>query len=277
MSPISSIDAPMGSHRGCTSRWSGVAATWLLMLLLCATTTVTMASEPVGSVVFAKGAVSARDEGGGVRLLARDSAVFQRETISTTADSFAVIRFNDDTKMSLRPGSEMLIERYNDAVGEEEASFNLVKGGLRAITGAIGNRRPESIRLNTRAASIGIRGTDLVLRLCEENECQLEELALLEFEPVRTECLVQIDDQPPGLYFAVLEGAIFSEQGDRRVELEAIGAGYASEDEMTCLRLVPRFILNDEFLDVIHLSWQEFELFDTLGLGPDDYPACEIR
>ena len=61
------------------------------------------------------------------------------------------------------------------------------------------------------------------------------------------------------------------------MELEASGAGYASEDEMTCLRLVPRFSLNDKFLDVIHLSWQEFELFDLLGLAPDDYPACEIR
>jgi hypothetical protein len=273
MSPTSLIDVYPSRDSGRRKAW---AAFCVAVLLSCLVAPVS-AMEPVGSVVFVKGAVSAQNESGATRLLARDSTVFQRETISTAVDSFVVIRFDDETKMSIRPESEVLIERFNDDPGSEEARFNLVKGGLRAITGVIGSQRPENVRFNTRAASIGIRGTDLVLRLCETDECQLEELALLELEPVRTECLVQIDDQPPGLYFAVLEGAIFSERGDRRVELEAIGAGYASEEEMTCLRLVPRFILNDEFLEVIHLSWQEFELFDVLGLGGDDYPACEIR
>lgn len=257
------------------SRMAGMRVEWLVLVLMLAASPAG-ASVEVGSVVFAKGAVSATGVDGGVRLLARDSAVFEAEKVATAEDSFAVIRFRDDTKMSIRPNSEIVIDRFSDEDGGESAEFNLLKGGLRAITGAIGARRPENVRFKTRAASIGIRGTDLVLRLCERNECQLEELSLLEFEPVKTECLARVDDQPPGLFFAVLEGAIFSEKEGRRVELEAIGAGYANEKEMTCMSAVPRFIIHDDYLNSINLDWREIEIFDVLGIDPGDYPACEV-
>lgn len=256
---------------------SGIGPRWLLVMMLAvlATSPVHGAVE-VGAVVFAKGAVSARDEAGAVRLLARESPVHQGDTVATADESFAVLRFSDDTKMSIRPNSEVVIDRYSESQGEEAVEFSLIKGGLRAITGAIGSQRPESVRFNTRAASIGIRGTDLALRLCEADECRLEELSLVNLEPVRTECLVPVVDEPPGLFFIVLDGGIYSERGDQRIELDAIGAGYANEQELTCMSVVPRFVLHDEYLNRIELNLDEFELFDVLGIGPDDYPACEV-
>jgi hypothetical protein len=132
------------------------------------------------------------------------------------------------------------------------------------------------VRFKTRAASIGIRGTDLVIRDCLGDACQLEELELSNFEPVKTECVVPMVVDLPGVYFAVLVGKIFSEQGDTQIELEAPAAGYANEQEMTCLGGIPRFIMHDKFLNKIDLSGDEFELFDILGIDDDEYPACQI-
>ncbi len=230
----------------------------------------------VGNVVFAKGAVSARDGDGGVRLLGRDSEVFRLDTISTADNSFAVIRFLDQTKMSIRPNSEIVIDEFNGEVGSEAAEFNLLKGGLRAITGAIGSRRPESVRFRTRAASIGIRGTDLVIRDCVDDTCQAEELALASFDPVRTECLVNLEGQPPGVYFAAIEGVVFGEKDGREVELVAPGAGYADDEDLTCISGIPRFILQDEYLNRINLDWSEFEFFEVLGVGDNGNPMCEL-
>ncbi|KAA3621188.1 MAG: hypothetical protein DWQ08_14430 [Proteobacteria bacterium] len=275
MSPITSSRTGMNPRE--QRRFCSICqmVSWLLVGLMLGSPGA-RASAEIGSVVFAKGAVSAVGTDGGVRLLARDSAVFQQEKIATAAESFAVIRFRDDTKMSIRPNSEVVIDRFDESTGREAAEFSLLKGGLRAITGAIGAKRPENVRFRTRAASIGIRGTDLVLRLCEENECRLEELSMLAFEPVKTECATSVDDYQPGLFFAVLEGAVYSEKVGSRIDLEAIGSGYANDHEMTCMNVVPRFILHDKYLNAIDLDWREIEVFDLLGIDPDDYPACEV-
>jgi len=246
---------------------------WLLVLMFtnsaCATT------EFVGKVVFSKGAVSARGETNVPRLLGRDSPVYRNDTITTGKKSFTVIRFNDQTKMSLRPNSEVIIDKYNDKAGQEEAEFSLVKGGLRALTGLVGKRKPQNVRFKTRQASIGIRGTDLVLRYCEKNECELEELSLAGFEPVKTSCASKIEGQPPGFFFAVLDGSIYSEKNGSRVELDAISAGYASEKEVSCISLVPRFIVHDEYLNTINQDTLILELFQFIG-DNNEFPSCEI-
>ncbi|GJL82181.1 MAG: hypothetical protein DHS20C01_18150 [marine bacterium B5-7] len=250
--------------------------TTLCCLLLLSWLEVANASVQIGSVVFAKGAVSARSTEGTVRLLARESSIFENDTIATADNSFAVVRFADETKMSIRPNSEIMIEHFNEKVGEEQAEFNLLKGGLRAITGAIGKRNPESVRFKTRKASIGIRGTDLAIRDCEGTECQEEEESMTGFDPVKTNCASSVEGQPPGLYFVFTKGAGYAEKDGKRVELVAIGAGYASNTEMSCLSQAPRFILNDEYLEKINVDWQEAEFFEMLGIDDDQFPACEI-
>ncbi len=276
MSPTSVIDRhAVGAGRPGWHRATRLAALVLLLPIVIHASMARAAVE-VGNVVFAKGAVSARDATGGVRLLGRDSDVFQEDTVATADDSFAVIRFVDQTKMSIRPNSEVVIDRFSAAEGEEAAEFNLLKGGLRAITGAIGSRKPESVRFRTRAASIGIRGTDLVIRDCRDDACAREELELSQFEPLDTECVVPLTDYPPAVYYAVLDGGIYAEKNGREVELDAPAAGYADEQEMSCMSAIPRFILHDDALNRIDLDWDEIQVFDILGVGGDDNPMCEI-
>ena len=250
----------------------------LLFLVVCGLFSLNVFSAgEVGSVVFAKGAISAQDATGAPRLLARNSPIYQNDTIVTARKSFAVIKFVDDTKMSIRPNSEITIDRFNASPGEETAEFSIVKGGLRALTGAIGNRKPENVRFRTREASIGIRGTDLAIRICEDDECWIEELALSNFEPVKTNCLTRMDKLPPGEFIVVFSGAIVTgNDAGKEIEMEAIAAAYASEEELTCLAYVPRFLVHDEFLNQVHKTGFYLELDEILGTSGDVDAACEI-
>jgi len=101
-----------------------------------------IANTPVGSVLIAKGVVTASVKNSGLRTLSKGSEVFLGETISTASDSFVVVKMNDNSKVSLRPLSEVILEKYSEESGKEEALFDLLKGGLRAISGDIGKKRP---------------------------------------------------------------------------------------------------------------------------------------
>jgi hypothetical protein len=47
--------------------------------------------------------------------------------------------------------------------------LDLVKGGMRAVTGAIAQRRPEAYKVRTPVATLGVRGTEYYLRICEQD------------------------------------------------------------------------------------------------------------
>ena len=117
--------------------------------------------KPVGKVVTASGiiqAVSIEDE---LRPLMRKGPIFEGDTIQTGENSRAQIRFTDNSIISLQANSEFKVDEYTFGVADQVDSFtgNLIKGGLRVITGAITKKYPESYIIDTPVATIGIRGT----------------------------------------------------------------------------------------------------------------------
>jgi len=145
-------------------------------LLLMVTTTLLLLSQPafsqgakvVGYILATGEGVSAKDGAGKVRALKRRSAVYEGDTVFT--GDFAVqIRLTDGSLTSLRPQTEFKIESYHwegQADGKERGFFSLIKGGLRTITGLIGKKNKKNYQMKTPVATIGIRGTDYGLRLC---------------------------------------------------------------------------------------------------------------
>jgi hypothetical protein len=76
-----------------------------------------------------------------------------------------MVKFIDNSEITLRPATTMTIENFNFDSGkqdEDRAHFNLVKGGLRSVTGLLGKRSKEKFELKTPAATIGIRGTTFI-------------------------------------------------------------------------------------------------------------------
>ena len=139
----------------------------MLLLVLFMQSSSVGAEEQIGDVVFARGAVSAQNSNGQVRILGKSAALFRGDTITTATKSFAVLRLNDGTRISVRPNTVMAINEYADKVGEESATMRLFRGGLRAISGLISKRDPDAFKVRTAVATIGIRGTEFDARLCE--------------------------------------------------------------------------------------------------------------
>ena len=136
--------------------------------------------KAVGKLMFTHGQVSLErgdrdieDNGGDEPLsVTRGDPVFEGDRIITAAASSAQIRFTDGGTMALRPNSEMVLTRYSYQEDNSESSLqttDLVRGGLRSITGAIGHTNPQSVTYRTPVATIGIRGTIIQLLHLEPN------------------------------------------------------------------------------------------------------------
>lgn len=140
-----------------------IFGTFLTLMLLSAS--IAWGAPIAGHVILSKGEVTAVDESGTARSLKRRSEIFNGDTIKTGAIGSVQIRFIDKALMTIKANSEMSIESYllaqqgGDAK-DEKVLMNLVKGGFRTITGSIGKGDKSAYKVNTPAASIGIRGTN---------------------------------------------------------------------------------------------------------------------
>ena len=138
----------------------------VLMVVLLSIVCFPVCAAPAGKVLYARGNVSAQPAGGGLRIIASGAPVEVGETLSTAEESFALIELLDKQRITLRPDTSFAISAFDQTEGKESVALNLFKGGIRALTGLLGKRRPDSFRLTTPSATIGIRGTDFSARIC---------------------------------------------------------------------------------------------------------------
>lgn len=134
------------------------------------------AQQEAGRASSVNGVVSVQRADGSMGIMAKGSAVRPGDTVVTQPDSRAVIDLRDGAKLTVRPGTELKIEgyRYAEAAPDNDSTIlRLLKGGLRTITGLLGKRQPSAFQLNTGTATIGIRGTDFVTRICD-TDCAAE-------------------------------------------------------------------------------------------------------
>jgi hypothetical protein len=115
-----------------------------------------------GRADFVVGKVEAVAASGSRRVLIKGSEINPGDAISTAAEARAQLRFTDGGFVSLQPNTVFRIDQFNyqnKTDGQEKGFFSLLKGGLRAITGAIGHVNRGAYQVNTPVATIGIRGT----------------------------------------------------------------------------------------------------------------------
>jgi hypothetical protein len=77
------------------------------------------------------------------------------------------VTLNDDTRVSLGASSEVRLDRfsYGASDGRLALALNFVKGVAAYVSGRIAKLSPDSIRLETPAAIVGVRGTTLAIRV----------------------------------------------------------------------------------------------------------------
>lgn len=110
----------------------------------------------------------------------------EKARLRTGADGEVVIHFIDEALLVIRPNSQIDINHYRFQAGDRSSSsaVQLLKGGLRYVSGLIGKLNREEVKIYTPMSTIGIRGTD--------------------FDTVFLE--VPREDADAGLYTCVTEG-----------------------------------------------------------------------
>ena len=141
-------------------------------------------------VTHLSGPLLAKKADGTTRVLSTNSAVEQGDTLVTEKKTYARIKFTDNSEISMRPGTQLKVSEYNFDQAkpkEDKVVFNLIRGGMRSITGMIGKRGDQdSYKLITETAVAGVRGTTYECKICEGNCGSI----------------------PNGLYLFVLQGMI---------------------------------------------------------------------
>ncbi|HYD78622.1 MAG TPA: FecR domain-containing protein [Paucimonas sp.] len=186
------------------------------------------AASIAGTVTHLSGPLLAKKADGAVKVLSVKSSVESGDTLVTEKDTYARVKFIDNSEITLRPGSQLKIDSFvfdEQKQENDNAFFSLVKGGLRAVTGALGKRSKERFGMNTPTATIGIRGTIFVAEYVPPDAAAVASYlnasvaaagdAIGPLEPLR---LAQsglgapgggaIGGRAPGLYVQVLDGMI---------------------------------------------------------------------
>ena len=133
-----------------------------LLGLISATFPLSSHAIVAGRADFIIGSVEAVATDGSRRPLTRGADINVGDAITTSGDARAQIRFTDGGFVSLQPNTLFRVDEFNyqnKTDGQEKGFFSLLKGGLRAITGAIGHVNRNAYRVSTPVATIGIRGT----------------------------------------------------------------------------------------------------------------------
>ncbi len=124
---------------------------------------------PAGKIKIASGAVFIVRAGQTIPAQA-GQPVFEADTLKTGADGRLGLTLKDDTRLSLGPSSEIRLDRFAYAPAEGRLGFvlSVVRGVAAYVSGRIAKLAPDSIRLETPAAIVGVRGTSLVIRASQE-------------------------------------------------------------------------------------------------------------
>ena len=230
------------------------------------------AADPVGVIKFARGDVTIESITGETRKAVAGGNLMQNELVVTGAAGITAIQLSDDSRMVLRPYSEFRVDLLNtdddsnDSGSQQSAVLNLLRGGLRLVTGLLGKINPPGYKLITPVATIGIRGTEFNTRLCT-SDCAAEESQL-----AGSDAAANIKE---GLYVNVDEGRVFleNEAAGGPVDLAQGESGYVADlgSLPTILSLVPAFQSLDKIPSPSQLDFDNIEIpDDALQARPDE-------
>lgn len=92
-------------------------------------------------------------------------AVLEADALKTGPDGRLGVTMKDDTRVSIGPASEVRLDRFAYVPAEGNLAFALevVRGVAAYVSGRIAKLSPDSVRLETPAAIVGVRGTSLAI------------------------------------------------------------------------------------------------------------------
>ena len=140
----------------------------LLIVLVALGFSGAVAASDVGMVKVAKGDVKIQRADGRVAATV-GAPIRAADVIVTGADGSAGVTFTDNSLVSIGPNSVFAIDKYRfdttTYAGEFEGSLR--QGRLAAVSGKMVKQAPESMKIRTPSAIMGVRGTEFVVQVDE--------------------------------------------------------------------------------------------------------------
>lgn len=119
---------------------------WLLALCVAPA----LAGTAIGTVTQVNGPLLLQRADGSVKAIALNSFVEQGDTLVTEKNTYAQLKFADDSEVTLKPGTQFKIEvlAYNaGASSNMDTVFSMAAGAVQIRTGAAPRSNPENIKL----------------------------------------------------------------------------------------------------------------------------------
>ncbi len=93
--------------------------------------------------------------------------IFEGDTIITNSDGAVGIIFSDGAVLTLGPSGKLIVEDFLFKPAEHNVSFisRVVKGSVAFVSGAIGRISPGSVQFKTPTATLGLRGTKILIEV----------------------------------------------------------------------------------------------------------------
>ncbi len=160
------------------------------------------------------------------------------DTISTDAKSETLIKMSDDSSIILRQNTRFQLVDYKyEKEPTDSTLVSLLRGTARFVTGLVGKRNPNNVRVSTVTVTIGIRGTDFEVAVLPEDTA----------------------DARAGVYDFVHEGStnIMLAQSGQNLDVKKNQTGFApdklkpGEDPLQILHETPIFLQSGGGLDAI--------------------------
>ncbi|MBF0461900.1 MAG: Ig-like domain-containing protein [Magnetococcales bacterium] len=125
---------------------------------------VTETGAPIGTVGEITGKVTAKNQAGVTRTLAKGDAIFQEDVIKTDGDGLLKLTFQDNTLLQLGKNATVILNKYlyNPAAGEGNFEATITHGMFKYTSGALAKQHEgRHTLLKTPSAQIGVRGSEL--------------------------------------------------------------------------------------------------------------------
>lgn len=99
--------------------------------------------------------------------LSEGAEIFEGDTIETDASGTVGIVFTDGAVLTLGPSGKMTIEDFLFKPAEKQVSFisKIMKGTVAFFSGAINRIQPGAVKFKTPTATLGLRGTRVLIEV----------------------------------------------------------------------------------------------------------------
>lgn len=140
-----------------------------LLLLLVGTGLCAEDREAIGSIRTINGPIYLKRDGV-ERTVSTAERLFEGDVLRTGPGGSAGVLLRDDTAISIGPDSNIAMENFTFAPAQNKLGLvvRLFKGTMAFLSGKIAKISPNSVKVETPVATVGIRGTYFLVQAEEK-------------------------------------------------------------------------------------------------------------